>query len=380
MPSFQAFSALVDLIHNAALAPDRWSEVIDKLAAEVRASVGGLVVRGPSQGLSMSISTTGDPAAARSYESYFGAIDPVIPLVQQLPEGTLLTHGMILSRTQLHRTEFYNDWVRPQHVDDCLTASLIGGGTSAVLALGKPAGAGNFKADALDLVRMLLPHFQTAIRIQLQLQGLTIQRDGALQSLDRLWQAVFFVDANERVVFANRGGRQLLREQDGLLVGKVGLRAVTSAETSALRRLIARAIGSANQHAVGGSLSLARLSGRRPLAITVMPLCKEMPGLLPAGNQLAMVLVVVPDREVQISREALGELFGLTPAETGVAQAIAKGLGLKAAARELGVAPSTARTHLLRIFTKTGTQRQAELVHVLGQLTASQTEVEGFGA
>jgi DNA-binding CsgD family transcriptional regulator len=46
---------------------------------------------------------------------------------------------------------------------------------------------------------------------------------------------------------------------------------------------------------------------------------------------------------------------------------VLNGGGLKAVAARLGIAPTTARTHLTSIFNKTGTRRQAELVRILLQ-------------
>jgi DNA-binding CsgD family transcriptional regulator len=41
---------------------------------------------------------------------------------------------------------------------------------------------------------------------------------------------------------------------------------------------------------------------------------------------------------------------------------IVEGLDTIVAAKRLGIAPTTARTHLQRLFAKTGTARQSELV------------------
>ena len=53
----------------------------------------------------------------------------------------------------------------------------------------------------------------------------------------------------------------------------------------------------------------------------------------------------------------------LSPREQQVAAAVARGLTDKEIARELGLAPSSVRTYLNRLFDKTGTQRRAGLVH-----------------
>jgi DNA-binding CsgD family transcriptional regulator len=63
--------------------------------------------------------------------------------------------------------------------------------------------------------------------------------------------------------------------------------------------------------------------------------------------------------------EAFAKLYGLTGGELRVLLAIAPGLGLKEAADILGIRETTAKTHLQRIFAKTGTSRQTELLHLL---------------
>ena len=55
--------------------------------------------------------------------------------------------------------------------------------------------------------------------------------------------------------------------------------------------------------------------------------------------------------------------FGLTPAETRVLCEIIRGNGLLATAAKLNICGTTARTHVRRIFDKTGTKRQTELIH-----------------
>ncbi len=61
--------------------------------------------------------------------------------------------------------------------------------------------------------------------------------------------------------------------------------------------------------------------------------------------------------------------YHLTTAETRILSLLAAGMSLSQVARELGVQTSTARTHLLRLFAKTGTHRQAELIKLATSLT-----------
>ena len=67
--------------------------------------------------------------------------------------------------------------------------------------------------------------------------------------------------------------------------------------------------------------------------------------------------------------EAFARLYGLTGGELRVLLALAQGLGGMEAADMLGISEPTVRTHLQRIFSKTGTSRQADLLRLLHHST-----------
>ena len=62
---------------------------------------------------------------------------------------------------------------------------------------------------------------------------------------------------------------------------------------------------------------------------------------------------------------AAQSVFGLSDGQTRVAEMIAMGYGLKRIAEELGISVNTARTHLTRIYEKTGVNAQTALVRIL---------------
>jgi DNA-binding CsgD family transcriptional regulator len=99
-------------------------------------------------------------------------------------------------------------------------------------------------------------------------------------------------------------------------------------------------------------LSLSLLSGRQ-IAVDGVHLA-----------DIGLIVLTVDDPESAIDRNIarVGEACGLTPTEERMLALIAKGLDTISAARRLGIAPTTARTHLQRLFAKTGTARQSELV------------------
>jgi DNA-binding CsgD family transcriptional regulator len=71
-------------------------------------------------------------------------------------------------------------------------------------------------------------------------------------------------------------------------------------------------------------------------------------------------------RKVSLGGQSYGDLiartFDLTPAELRVFLSIVEVGGVPETAAALGIAESTAKTHLHRVFAKTGVSRQADLV------------------
>jgi DNA-binding CsgD family transcriptional regulator len=369
----ETISELTGLIYNAALGHGGWEQMLHALSRATNASVGGLIIDGSGGAPDIVVTSGVDSASLDSYEYHYHKIDPVIPRVLGQPLGEVVTQEMMIDRSAMVRTEFYNDWLHPQGVEDLLAAKVTDVGGRGILAFAVPARLGSFDADAVRLVKLLVPHLQLAVRTHRHLHGLILQRDGALAALDLLARPILFVDRAARVVLANRAAERLLDEADGLSSDHGGgLRTATMEQTAQLRRLIAQAGGLVCDPAFGGSLLLDRPSGALPFVVTVMPpLAPEGQSVLPVREAGAIVLVATQSDDVSVSQQVLQSVFELTPAEARVTQVLLRGGGIKAAARTLGIAPSTVRTHLLRVFAKTGTARQAELVRRLGHLAVT---------
>ena len=80
-----------------------------------------------------------------------------------------------------------------------------------------------------------------------------------------------------------------------------------------------------------------------------------------------MALLIVRDLEAgsTLTPKLLQRLFGLSSSEARLADAIARGLSLRDAAAERGIAYETARSQLKSVFMKTNCGRQSELVALI---------------
>jgi len=359
------YPKLVARIHQAATSSACWPELLQGITQATGAAIGGLILQGDGKAAEIVATTGADPAALQSYSQHYRALDPVIPLILTQPIGSVLTQEMVIGRSKMVRTEFYNDWLRPQGVEDCLAATVSNGETPGVLAFAVPANEHTFQRRAIELVRLLVPHLSIALWTHRHIGQLISERDAALAALEQTGRAVFFVDVQARVLSATRAAAELVQRADGLACNRTtGLYAATPDDTTALRKMIAHAAGRAGKPAHGGSLSLPRPSGAKRLLVTIVPIFQPDNSQSPVSAAMALVLVA----PTGVSIRTLQELYGLTAAEARVAQLIALGRGVGATSESLQLARSTVRTHLLRVFAKTTTTRQAELAQLLAGL------------
>jgi DNA-binding CsgD family transcriptional regulator len=88
----------------------------------------------------------------------------------------------------------------------------------------------------------------------------------------------------------------------------------------------------------------------------------------PNALEQCLVLLRDPSKERAAQIVDATRHFGLTRAEQGLLDILVQGASLSDAAQMLGVARSTARTHLQRLFDKTGKRRQVDLLRMVASL------------
>jgi DNA-binding CsgD family transcriptional regulator len=129
--------------------------------------------------------------------------------------------------------------------------------------------------------------------------------------------------------------------------------------------LIAAGNGDAAVGVKGIALPLIARGGERHLA-HVLPLtsgARRRAGI--ATSAAAVLFVHKAALEVPSPPEAIARAYNLTPTELRVLLAIVEIGGAPEVAEALGIGDTTVRTHLGRLFEKTGAKRQADLVKLV---------------
>ena len=154
----------------------------------------------------------------------------------------------------------------------------------------------------------------------------------------------------------------LLTRGSVLRVDRGRLAARSAAATARLRHSVAGIALQVGPAAL--TMALPSCDGRAPALAVLSPHQRGEPAPQAAATS-ALIRVIEPDTRVAVSEEALRDLFDLTLAEARTARALLAGQEPREIAGQLHVGIGTVRTHLHRIFEKTGIQRQSQLVRLL---------------
>ncbi|SDJ57580.1 MULTISPECIES: helix-turn-helix transcriptional regulator [Bradyrhizobium] len=355
--------ALIAAIYEAGTDFNLWPDALGRIAAAFGAPSAGMARQGKTPAECWGFCAGVQPAAIKSYVEHYHAVNPIWQRVPNTPAGTVQADTMVMPRRELERTEFFNDYLVPQRIAGLLNSVvLVEEGRQTVVTM---HGRRQFDADDVALYKLISPHLQRAVQINLKSAQMQMNHAASRQALDRLNEGVLFVDVNSSVTLANRSAESLfaaeagLRQRDGILEGSV------HSETLALHALIAKCGERGALPSSGGNLSLSRGAGRWPLALMIAPILHPLPDWLIGKKPVAIIFVNDPERTPKPASRQLIEQFGLTRAEASFAIEILNGDGIQAAADRLSITRATARTHLARVFDKTGVRRQSELVRLL---------------
>jgi len=358
-----ALLSVVPLIYEAPLTAGAWRPALQSITellggehAVLLASDNARVEGALAVGIGMddsSFARFGSPEAAQW----------ILPVMQTMRRGAAVTRSRVVPDRQFERTDFYNELVRPVGGFHAVAVVHQVAASSSFVTICRHRHAGDFDADEVAVMQALSPHLAAALTVRQRLGVADLALAGISTVLERMSTGVIVADAAARVVFANRIAERLFHER-GLRLDRGELCARNAAATGKLRRMIAACANAGSAIEQDGLIEVPRTERNGELRIIVTPFHPERIGCHP-GRPLALLLMSDPRREQQDRAAELQRRFGLTPAEAGFALEIVKGDGRAAAAARSNITTGTARTHLARIFEKTGVRRQAELVRLL---------------
>lgn len=362
------YDEVVGQIYEASHAPTAWPAVFASLEKLVGVDAWTMmrISHRPEEGARF-LSIGGTRVSAEApirYESHYGALDPRTDLVQRTPPGEIYTCVQHFDERFVSRSEFYQDFLLPEGL-----RYVIGGCAyraddhDYVFGLQRGADRGVFTPEDESLLRRLTPHLGRSLRLMDDLQSHLQHADVVSAALDTTAMAVIAIDGVGRVRSSNRRGEQMLRDGDLVCVRK----GVLSCADPSLRSHLAAMVEHCGRSPEPVSLLLGSDGSQvRRCSLTLLR-AKPASVFAALGSEGLLLCLIAPieRRRVATARQLMA-LFGLTPAESRLARALAAGESLEVYAENAGLKLPTVKTQLRAVLSKTGTDRQATLIGLIG--------------
>ena len=244
MTSAHDLSVLLAALYAAPLEPEQWQVFLDHLCSLTSIDSSYLVGSHPTEG-NLVLAGGGlnfDPEVFHLYNEHYGANDPYrAPLIAN-PRVGLIQGDELVNQETLLDSELYNEVMsrydlRYMNMLSCNCSR----DQAELLSLWRSATHGPLDGQASQLLEMLIPHIQTALRLRTKVLACNASNVFTEAALEAMSIAAFLVNGKGRVRHMNQGAASYLQKACGLRLLHGRLTATDSAGGAQLELLIAGA-------------------------------------------------------------------------------------------------------------------------------------------
>ena len=364
------FSSLVGEIYDAAANPALRGAALEQVSNFVGGCAATILSRDEARHSLEIHQHFGTESRFRQlYRDRYVELDPLLDrhlgLATEQPVGVT----DIMPHSDFVATSFYRDWLEPQGAIDLATVTLErSDARTTILQVLRHRSRGTVDEAMRERMRLLAPHIQRSRVMGRQIRARTHTVDDLADVLDGLSTAICLLDAEGRVVHANAACRQLFA--DANLLAMVGDRIVArNTQSDKLFRNMLEIVSDGGADSVPRrQIGLATSVDGEHYLLHVAALKRERH--LPRDIAATVLFVQKASMLPSLVPDAIASAFRLTPSELRVLMAIVEIGGVPDIAAKLGIAETTVKTHLGRLFEKTGAGRQADLVKIAAGFAA----------
>lgn len=367
--SAQQLSDVIGAIYDCALDPQQWPATCRSIADLSESTAGGICVHDLRH-------VQNDQLFVFGYQPQFlellgtqYAQSPmaIADAVSNIGDVSALSTESL----QFLDSRFFREVLEPFGLMDIIWfPALRTGGRMASLHASRSQRAPNYQQHDLRLFKLLSPHVCRALAISDALDIRALKSEMLEKTLDALAAGVFLTARDGHVVHMNRAAERQVEAGSSIRLVNHRLSPVDPAAGVALAKAIEMASrDNADMDTREHSVAIPNGIGGGYVATLLPVQSGQRRGVLAPFAASVAVFMQDPVQVPLMPGEAFARLHGLTGGELRVLLALSQGLGGMEAADMLGISETTVRTHLQRIFSKTDTSRQADLLRLLHSST-----------
>jgi DNA-binding CsgD family transcriptional regulator len=357
-------SDIVSAIYDGPFEQPLWSTFLDRLRSALRADYAAIIFRAQDAGSQRPVELVSGkrvaPALRAMWEDELHRSDPRSQA--QLRDGRVYDLAELLDRV---------DRPGASSARELFAASGIG--HLRMVRLTEPSGVsagiyctrerGEFSSAESALLSKVAPHLRRALRSHIALEREKNRFSIASEVVERLNFGWIALNSQGCVVETSPEAARVLQHGRGLKTARNGR--LLAVDTAADRRLAAaiRLLAGPSDGSAGARTQAINVSQDPWMELLLTRAHRD--GQLLSGAPAVIAYLQGDSRSDADRHEQIAQLFGLLPSEARLALALSRGLSIAEAAQALGLTIETARNYSKKIYAKTGTRGQSDLVRLI---------------
>lgn len=343
--------SVVDEIYEAAVLPEFWPAVLERVSEAVDCYGGALFTLG-KYGSASCATPSCQPHLTAMMQDGWADRNIRAKRVLELARQEFVTDHDVCTDSEIENHPIYTEFLRPRGIGWSAATHVHGiDDDIAIFSIDQQYERGPITSGTKAFLNELRPHIARAAMLAARFRMERV--NGTLESLSHLGVPAAACDCRGRVRLHNR---QFEQAADSL---NVAARDMLRATDRRADRMLRGALDALHDPGAPKSIPLITSTGS-PMVLHVIPVSLNARDVFQGMDAIiALVPVNFPNLPF---KSLLQNLYDITHAEAKVAEGLLQGLSPKDIAASGGVSVETVRTHVKSLLAKTGSSRQAEFI------------------
>ena len=369
--NFREAHPLSEVIYEGVLEKPPWKTLLKYLEDYMDVPSATLVLRRPQMSdPGLTVYLYSDTGALEDFRTRAHLDSPFA----ELPEKKVYTLYDRVTHSELKSLDFY-EYLKTYDVSDLIGFDVYDKQSHIRLRLRlvRMGDAPAFSKDDRARLESIVPLMNNALKLYGAYTHNSFIEEFYEELLGSMEIASVVVNAKLEVLSANQQAKQVLSSRDGVFLRGDFLRCGQSSDQDKLERACHELLNLARGNKAArrtSSISIDRASTDTKWDVHIRTVTKQNVAFGEGGPEMVL-LFQGPVRDCAPSQSRLIEVLGVTPAEAKLIAHLIDGLTLTAAAEALGISRNTARSQLASVFSKTGVNRQTQLVKLVSDAFAT---------
>jgi DNA-binding CsgD family transcriptional regulator len=355
--TFLQLNDTIASFYDASLGHVSWEESLHKASTVMKTHNAVFSVRDPvTRKAHFSFGNFGTNSKfVENFAKTYATLSPFVIATAVSPEGVAVNPIDLIGREDYERGRFFKEWSEPQGYHDYIGSILLRQPNAIyTLALGRTKNQPLFNKNDMQKLEFLTPHVTRALQFSERLNTFATEKAELLSTLDALSSPIIVVDRTLRIRQINSAAIALIETDNGISNQNGKMQFSNSMTETEFRKSCAAELGA-------GAILSSKLKNGMQINVLAHNINRNANYSHEKDDRI-LVIFDWPKKQIIPIGVELRDRYGLTIAELRVLMMVVDGGTIKSIAIDLGLATTTIKSHVQRLFEKTGTNRQIDLI------------------